>query len=256
MILHSQIIGEGTPFVILHGFLGMSDNWRSLALKYAEAGFQLHLLDQRNHGRSFHSDDFSYSLMVQDLLQYAEAHQLEAFHLMGHSMGGKTAMLFATEYPEKVLSLIVADMAPKYFPPHHEQILRGLASLDFNKITSRVEADKALAAYVSDIGTRQFLLKNLYWEQENKLNWRFNLKTLSEKYADLVGNIEAKGVFGGETLFLAGEKSNYILPEDEILIREKFPDSQIVKIKNAGHWLQVDNSQDFNNSVKDFLIKG
>ena len=128
--------------------------------------------------------------------------------------------------------------------------------MDFSAVSARKDVELQLEKYITDRAMLLFLLKNLYWEQENKLSWRFNLKTLSEKYADLVGNIETKGVFGGKTLFLVGEKSNYILPEDEILIREKFPDSQIVKIKNAGHWLQVDNSQDFNNSVKDFLIKG
>ena len=157
-MLHSQIIGEGgTPFVILHGFLGMSDNWRSLGLRYAEAGYEVHLIDQRNHGHSFHSPDFNYSLMVADLLAYAEGHHLKAFHLMGHSMGGKTAMLFATEYPHKVLSLIVADMSPKFFPPHHQQILQGLASLDFDQIHSRAEADKALTPYVSEAGTATYM---------------------------------------------------------------------------------------------------
>lgn len=253
MILHSQIIGEGTPFVILHGFLGMSDNWRSLALKYAEAGFQLHLLDQRNHSRSFHSDDFSYPLMVQDLLQYAEAHQLEAFHLMGHSMGGKTAMLFATEYPEKVLSLIVADMAPKYFPPHHEQILRGLASLDFNKITSRVEADKALATYVSDIGTRQFLLKNLYWETPGHLGLRLNLPALIANESEIGAELPDSNVYNGKTLFLKGEYSEYVMPEDEQLIYTHFPHAIIETVSRAGHWLHAQNPTEFYDKTIQFL---
>ena len=120
--LHSQILGKGKAFVILHGFLGMSDNWRTLGKQFSENGYEVHLLDQRNHGRSFHSKDFSYDVMVADLNEYCRQHHLENIILLGHSMGGKTAMQFATKYPEMVSKLIVADISPKEYPPHHQYI--------------------------------------------------------------------------------------------------------------------------------------
>ena len=252
-MLHSQIIGEGTPFIILHGFLGMLDNWRSLGLKYAEAGFQVHLVDQRNHGRSFHSPNFSYSLMVEDLLAYANAQQLTDFHLLGHSMGGKTAMLFATEKPEKVRSLIVADIAPKYYPLHHEACLKGLASLNFDTIHSRTEADKALAAYVSDMGVRQFLLKNLYWEKPERLGLRLNLPALIENEIEIGAELPAANQYKGKTLFLKGEFSEYVMPEDEELIHSHFPHACIDTISQAGHWLHAQNPTEFYSKTIHFL---
>ena len=253
MILHSQIIGEGTPFVILHGFLGMSDNWRTLGLQYAQAGFQVHLLDQRNPGHSFHSPEFSYSLLSNDLLAYAQAHQLESFHLMGHSMGGKTAMLFATQHSEKVQSLIVADMSPKFFPPHHEQFLRGLASLNFSEIHSRSEAEKALSAYVSEVGVRQFLLKNLYWESKDRLGLRLNLPALIENESEIGAELPNGSVFEGRTLFLKGEFSEYVMPEDEPLIYTHFPCAKIETVSKAGHWLHAQNPTEFYTKTLHFL---
>ena len=132
MILHSNIFGEGKPFIILHGFLGMGDNWKTLGRQFSELGFHIHLVDQRNHGRSFHSEDFDYDILAQDLKTYCETHNLEDIILLGHSMGGKTAMNFATKYPEYVNRLIVADISPRYYPVHHDAILEGLSSLDFS----------------------------------------------------------------------------------------------------------------------------
>ena len=148
MILHSQIIGEGTPFIILHGFLGMSDNWKTLGRKFAERGYEMHLVDQRNHGRSFHDDAFSYEIMAEDLKTYCEHHEISEMVLLGHSMGGKTAMRFAASYPEMVTQLLVADIGPKKYPQHHQDILKALALLDFSKITSRNEADQVLEGYI------------------------------------------------------------------------------------------------------------
>ena len=179
--LYSQIVGKGKPLVILHGFLGMGDNWKTLANQFAEAGYEVHLVDQRNHGRSFHSDAFDYGVMADDLKNYCMANDLEPIVLLGHSMGGKTAMEFATRYPSMVAKLIVADIAPKAYPQHHQDILKGLSSLDFEQIQSRSEADEALSQYVKDFGTRQFLLKNLYWVAKGKLGLRMNLPVLSEQ---------------------------------------------------------------------------
>lgn len=253
MILHSNILGSGQPFVFLHGFLGMSDNWKTLGNQFSEDHYQVHLLDQRNHGRSFHSDDFNYDVMVEDLIAYCEAHQLKNIILLGHSMGGKTAMLFAMEHPELVSKLIVADISPRYYPVHHETILKGLSALDFDILKSRGEADDVLKQYVSDFGTRQFLLKNLYWETKEKLGLRLNLEVLKANINEVGEALPMHSKFLKDTLFLRGDKSEYIAVEDEILIKTHFPEAKIVTISNAGHWLHAENPVDFYNEVSNFL---
>ena len=144
-LLHSRILGEGRPIIILHGFLGMSDNWRSIGSRYAENGYEVHLVDQRNHGKSFWSDSFNYNLMADDLLAYAEHYGLDDIIVLGHSMGGKTAMQFATVHPERVDKLLIADIAPKYYPPHHQAIFNALASIPVESLQSRVQADEILS---------------------------------------------------------------------------------------------------------------
>ena len=251
--LHSNIIGEGKPFIILHGFLGMSDNWKTLGSKFSEGGFQVHLIDQRNHGRSFHSNEFDYDVLAEDLKNYCETHQLKNIVLLGHSMGGKTAMLFATRYPELVSKLMVADISPRFYPIHHDAILEGLSSLDFNSIKSRGEADKVLSQYVSDLGTRQFLLKNLYWIEKGKLALRINLEALNENVSEVGEALPMHAQFNDDTLFLRGDKSEYIGAQDETIIKSHFSNSKIVTISNAGHWLHAENPTDFFNEVMAFL---
>ena len=254
MLLHSNILGEGTPFLILHGFLGMSDNWKTLGNKFSEEHFQVHLIDQRNHGRSFRNDEFNYEVLVEDLKQYCDHYQLKDIVLLGHSMGGKTAMLFATKYPELVSKLIIADIAPRFYPIHHDQILEGLSSLNFDVLKSRTEADNILSQYVSDFGTRQFLLKNLYWQEKGKLGFRFNLKVLKDNVEEVGESLPVSNGYSGDTLFLRGDKSEYIALSDESLIKIQFPNSNIQTIENAGHWLHAENPTDFFNSVLRFLI--
>ncbi|MCB0444574.1 MAG: alpha/beta fold hydrolase [Gelidibacter sp.] len=253
MILHSNILGKGQPFIFLHGFLGMSDNWKTLGTKFSEHGYQVHLLDQRNHGRSFHSNDFNYEVMVGDLKRYCEVHQLKDFILLGHSMGGKTAMLFAAEHPHLVSKLIIADISPRYYPTHHEDILRGLSALNFNTITSRGDADEVLKHYVHDFGTRQFLLKNLYWKTKGKLALRINLDVLKENSNEVGEALPIHAKFEKTTLFLRGDKSEYISLQDETLIKTHFPKAQIVTIANAGHWLHAENPKDFFEAVIRFI---
>lgn len=252
MILHSNIIGEGQPFLILHGFLGMSDNWKTLGKKFSEKGFQVHLIDQRNHGRSFHDNVFNYEALAEDLKDYCTEHQLEDIIILGHSMGGKTAMLFATQYSELISKLIVADISPRYYPVHHDAILEGLSSLDFNKIKSRGEADKQLSNYVSEFGTRQFLLKNLYWIEKGQLALRVNLTVLKENVSEVGEALPIHADYKKETLFLRGDKSEYITFEDEVIIKNHFPLAEIVTIKNAGHWLHAENPNDFFEAVIKF----
>lgn len=253
MKLHSQIIGEGKPFVILHGFLGMSDNWKSLGNKFGEAGFEMHLVDQRNHGRSFHDDEFSYEVLAEDLKSYCDEHNLEDIILLGHSMGGKTAMLFATEYPELVSKLLVADISPRFYPIHHDAILTGLNALNFDEIKSRGAADKFLSGYVSEIGIRMFLLKNLYWVEKGQLDLRINLEVLSENVSEVGEALPMHSKFEKPTLFLRGDKSEYVMPTDEKLIKQHFPLAEIETISNAGHWLHAENPAEFYSVVINFV---
>lgn len=253
MGLHSNILGEGKPFVILHGFLGMSDNWKTLGAKFSEAGFQVHLIDQRNHGRSFHHDVFNYEVLAEDLKAYCNAKGLSEIVLLGHSMGGKTAMLFAAEYPELVSKLIVADISPRFYPVHHDAILEGLSALDFSVIKSRGEADKVLSNYVSDFGTRQFLLKNLYWVEKGVLGLRINLEVLKAEVAEIGEALPSYLRFDKDTLFLRGDRSEYIGVGDERIILNHFQKAKIKTISNAGHWLHAENPEEFFEAVIEFV---
>lgn len=252
-ILHANIIGEGTPLFILHGFLGMSDNWKTLGKQYAAIGFQVHLIDQRNHGRSFHSSNFDYEILSNDLLAYLEYHHLSAVNIIGHSMGGKTAMQFACEHADYCHKLLVADIAPKYYPPHHHEILEGLSSLNFETLKTRTEADQALSNFIKHQGTRQFLLKNLYWVEKGKLALRCNLEVLSAKMEEIGENISATASFTGSTLFLKGDRSEYIIDNDSDAIKRHFPEAQIATISNAGHWLHAENPSEFFEKSVHFL---
>ncbi len=253
MQLHSNIIGEGKPFIILHGFLGMGDNWKTLAKQFSALSFQVHLVDQRNHGRSFHDSEFNYDVLATDLKAYCSHHNLKDIILLGHSMGGKTAMLFAALYPEIVSKLIVADIAPRFYPVHHDAILEGLSSLDFEQITSRKEAEIQLSKYVQDVGTRQFLLKNIYRISSNALGLRINLKALRTNVFEVGEALPTTLNFQKDTLFLRGDKSEYISTQDEPLIKHQFPSAIIKTISNAGHWLHAENPVEFYNRVCAFI---
>ena len=253
MILHSKIVGEGKPFVILHGFLGMSDNWKTLGSQFAEVGFQVHMLDMRNHGKSFHSDDFSYELMANDVKEYCEFHNVENIILLGHSMGGKAAMLLATMYPELIEKLIIADIGPKFYPQHHQPILEGLNAVDFSKKPSRSEVEEIVSHYISDFGTRQFLLKSLYWKEKEQLAFRYNLAVFNKKIEEIGKALPIENKFEKPTLFLRGSKSNYILEEDFKTIYYHFPNVKIETISNAGHWLHAENPSEFYEKAMKFI---
>ncbi len=253
MHLHSNIIGEGHPFIILHGFLGMGDNWKTLAKQFSTLGFQVHLVDQRNHGRSFHDSEFNYEVLAEDLKAYCSFHNLEDIVLLGHSMGGKTAMLFAALHPEIVSKLIVADIAPRFYPVHHDAILEGLSALDFEAITSRKEAEVQLSKYVQDLGTRQFLLKNIYRVSSEILGLRINLETLKTNVSEVGEALPSALNFQKDSLFLRGDKSEYISVQDETLIKLQFPAAVIKTISNAGHWLHAENPTEFYHNVRVFI---
>lgn len=253
MELHSTILGEGKPFLILHGFLGMSDNWKTLGNQFSEAGYQVHLIDQRNHGRSPHSPEFSYDIMAEDLKAYCEQHDLENIVLLGHSMGGKTAMFTATSYPDLVDKLIVADIAPKYYAPHHQKILAGMQAVDQAKLDSRGKADEVLSEFVEEKSVRQFLLKNLYWKDKGLLGLRLNIEVLSQS-AEIVGEeLPVDKRYSGSTLFIRGEKSNYIETSDHARIAQQFPNSKIETVEGAGHWVHAQKRDEFYKVVENYL---
>ncbi len=251
-ILHSRILGKGQPFLILHGYFGMGDNWKSLGNKFAEF-YEVHLIDQRNHGRSFHADEFDYEVMVEDLYNYIAHYGLEDCILLGHSMGGKTAMLFAVEYPELIQKLLIADISPRAYEPHHNEILAALNSVDFSVQNSRQLVDEKLNELIPELGVRQFLLKNVYWKEKGQLDFRFNLPSLTENNPEIGEALPSFTSYEGPTLFLAGGNSGYITIEEEPIIKAHFPNATIVTIAGAGHWLHADNPISFFDLVVKFL---
>ena len=252
-MLYSKIEGSGKPFVILHGFLGMSDNWKTLGTQFAAQGFEVHMLDLRNHGRSMQSDEFNYQLMVRDVVEYCQDKNLTNINLLGHSMGGKVAMFLATQYPDIVEKLIVADIGVKFYKPHHDDILNGLLLVDFSKQPSRNDVDEILKPYIPDFGTRQFLMKNLYWKSPGQLDFRFNLTALVANKGIIGDALEENAVYNKPTLFLKGAQSNYILDADVDEIKQHFPLAQVKEIANAGHWLHAENPTDFYKEVMTFM---
>jgi esterase len=253
MKLHSTILGEGKPMLILHGFLGMSDNWKTLGRQFSEEGYQVHLIDQRNHGRSPHSDEFNYLLMARDVKEYCDSHQLKDCILLGHSMGGKVAMLAASLFPHIIEKLIVVDIAPKYYSPHHQQILEGLKAVDEAHLSSRGDAEELLAKYVKEEGVRLFLLKNLYWKTKGQLALRMNLEALVKNIEEVGQPLPDDATYSKPTLFIKGERSDYITVEDEKVIQKHFPQAEIVFIPKTGHWVHAEDKKAFFTAVMHFL---
>lgn len=255
-ILHSKIYGEdksGTPLLVLHGLFGMLDNWGSFGKEFGEL-MPTHLLDLRNHGRSFHSPSMTHDDLANDIINYMQAHNIDKAYLLGHSLGGKAVMQCAINFPEKVEKLIVVDISPKAYPPHHQGIIKALQTVDFSKVESRHDVEEVLKQYIPETFVIQFLMKNLYWNDDKKLDWRFNLQTLADNYTEFVSNAIKFGVYNGPTLFIKGSKSNYILPQDDFLIKQQFPNSSLAEIANAAHWVQANNPVDFATAVKTFLF--
>ena len=254
-VLHSNIIGSGDDhFIILHGFLGMGDNWKTHAKNLSEKEYCVHLVDQRNHGRSFWSDKFDYDVMVNDLLQYLNHHGINQCVVLGHSMGGKTAMAFALNYPDRVQKLIIADIAPKYYAPHHQEILAGLSTLNLEELSSRKAAAEHLKNFIPEAGTRQFLLKNLYWVSEGKLGLRINVAVLKNAAEAIGAAIQSQKQYYQPTLFLYGENSNYINPMTDTEILKYFPKAEIIEIEGAGHWLHAEKPLLFFKTLTQWLV--
>lgn len=245
--------GQGEPLIILHGLFGSSDNWYTLAKTFAEQ-FTVYLIDQRNHGQSPHSEEFDYKLLAEDLLEFINEHNLKAVTIIGHSMGGKTAMNFAVKYPERVKKLVVVDIVPKAYPVHHDNILEGLLSLDLPNVSSRTEADELLSKYVTELDERQFLLKNLYRTSDGGFGWRPNLKSIDKHIEEIGEGMQFDGQYDGPTLFIVGARSKYFKSGDEKLIEKIFPSFTLVTL-DSGHWVQAEKPKEFAETVIPFLEK-
>lgn len=253
MDLFFRKFGEGKPLVILHGLFGQSDNWNSLAKHFSMQGFAVYTVDQRNHGLSPHSDDWDYRLMSDDLYELFTNEKLQDAVLIGHSMGGKTAMQFALDHPELLDKLIVVDISPKYYPIHHQTVLDGLNSVDFEVINTRRAAEEQLSKYIPDEGTKQFLLKNIYWKEDGKLAWRFNLPVITAKIESVGEATPVDHSCEVPALFIRGERSGYIRDEDWSLIQELFPRSMLETVADAGHWIHAEKPKEFFETVMKFI---
>lgn len=244
--------GSGQPLLILHGLFGQSDNWNTLAKRFGDNGFEVYAIDQRNHGLSPHSKEWNYTVMADDIKEFIDTHQLNNPILLGHSMGGKTAMFFALNYDNILDKLIVADMSPNAYPPHHQAVIEALQAVDFSSITNRKEAEAVLSKYIPDFGTKQFLLKNIFWKEDEQMGWRFDLDSIVKSYHEILRAAPAK-TSQVKTLFIAGGRSQYITQKDIPAIKERFPNAELKTIAAAGHWIHAEQPDAFYEMVMKFI---
>lgn len=254
MKLFYRELGEGSPIVIMHGLFGSSDNWLTFAKKLAET-HKIYLLDLRNHGQSPHDEEHNYAAMCDDLVAFIEEHNLFEPVLIGHSMGGKLAMKFAVKHADLLSKLVVIDISPKYYKPHHQKYLAALHALDLKSLESRQDADIHMQQYISDLGVRQFLLKNLYRKENNEFAWRMNLSVLSEQIDNIGEGLDANQRFRKPTLFVKGALSDYISEDDVIMAKWIFPHSKVETIEGAGHWVQAEKPLELLHVLEQFLDK-
>ena len=258
MELHFKKTGEGVPVIILHGLYGSSDNWFSFARDLASEGHEVFLPDARNHGDSPHADEHTYDAMSEDLFNFMKQHHIDKANLIGHSMGGKTAIHFALKYPGKLSSLIVVDISPGTYHenkrrgsalPTHQEILDALDGMDLSSVHTRKEADEYLAGTIHSERIRQFLLKNLKRESKDAFSWGLNVSALKKELPrilegfDLPGKRPEKEVTGFPVVFIRGSESPYIQDEDRELIKEIFPAARIETVPGAGHWIHAEKPE-------------
>ena len=253
MQLHYKKVGEGTPFIILHGLFGSGDNWMSFARTLSEKRFAVYLVDLRNHGHSPHDISHNYQLMSDDLHELMLSENLQNVIVLGHSMGGKAAMQLTIDHADDLSALIVVDIATHYYPVHHRSILDALLSVDFTKVSSREEVDQQLGLTIKENSTRQFLMKNLYRKEDKNFGWRFNLTVLNEQI-DFVGQeITSAAPIHLPVLFVKGANSNYINEEQFEACKKIFPDAKLAIIEKAGHWVHADQPLALLESVLGFV---
>jgi esterase len=252
MQLFYREAGEGRPIVILHGLFGSSDNWMSVTKELA-LHYKAYVLDARNHGQSPHAATHNYTEMAADLKEFIDTHKLKNPILIGHSMGGKTIMRFAVDYPGIAEKLIVVDISPRFYGRHHETILAGLAAINLETLKTRAEADTILSNYVGDVGVRMFLLKSLYRNSEGKFDWRINLPVLSEQIDNIGEALPETAKIEIPTLFIRGSESGYIEAKDTALIQNHFLNVRIETVEGASHFVHAEKSNEVIDLVEKFI---
>ncbi len=246
--------GDGPPLLILHGLFGQMDNWNSLAKQFATLGYTAITIDQRNHGLSPHSSEWTYELMAEDLMEFVTSHNLHSPIIIGHSMGGKTVMYFEKQFPKVAQKLIICDIAARAYEPKHNEVVAALNAVDFNHVKTRKDAELVLNSFIKDFGTKQFLLKNIYWKDtdNNIMDWRFNLKVITNNYNNV--SVEVP-MFNSDTptLIIRGSLSDYINEEDMADFNLRFSNISIETVLDAGHWVHAEKPLGFFESVKRFI---
>lgn len=255
-MVNHKIYGEhnSQSLYILHGIFGMLDNWHLAAQQLAKQ-FKVITFDARNHGKSFHHPDNSFSAMADDLLSLMNhlGDGNKKNWVMGHSMGGKTAMVFAHAYPDLLEKLIVVDIAPKEYVPGHLGYFRAFKEVPFHTFSSRKEVEEAFAPYAPEMSVRQFLLKNVEPLPDGGYRTKSNLSAIEQWYPQIIGGLEFDHPFHGETHFIAGEKSGYIKEEDKPYILQYFPNSTFHVVSKAGHWVHAENPEGFLHCLQEIL---
>ena len=252
---HAALSDGQSPLLILHGIFGAGGNWHSLSKKVFSSDRDVYAIDQRNHGRSPHNDSFTFDDMVGDLEEFMDTLEIESASILGHSMGGKTAMYFALTHPDRVSQLIIADIAPVTYPDLHEHVFDALRGIDPAQYSHRDDIDSVLSKSVTSVRVRQFLLKNIV-RKNGALAWAMNLDAIFQAYPVLRGEVEGWPPFSGDTLFIRGDQSDYIQDEHKLSIYHLFPAAEIKTIKDAGHWLHAEKPDAFGDMVESFLTHG
>lgn len=252
MALQYREFGQGDPLVILHGMFGFSDNWQTVAKALADHHTVI-TPDLRNHGRSPHFPTHSYVEMADDVRHLLEGKWVFRTALAGHSMGGKVAMHLAMHYPDLVQRLIVLDIAPGQASGNHDDIFKALNAIDFSVHTTREAVEDVMKPLIPQIGVRQFLLKNITRNAHGELIWKMNLPVISEYYDEILSPVSGDP-FPNPTLFIRGERSDYIKDSDFALIQQLFPQSEVVTIPGAGHWVHAEQPQAVIDTMRKFLV--
>ena len=254
MKLHYRKIGAGKPLVVLHGVFGSSDNLYTAAKHIAEKGYEVFILDARNHGQSPRSDEFNYTVMASDLNEFILEQELHEPAIMGHSMGGKTVLQFSQHY-DAFSKLIVVDISQRKYSPHHSHIIAGLNAINPSNVGSRGEAEEIFSKYVIDPGERQFLLKNLYRKDEGGFDWRINVPVLSQNMERVIEEIPLTKVVEKPFLLIRGGNSNYVQDNDFSVLKQFYPNCTFDTIEGANHWVHAIQPTLFVESVVQFLDK-
>lgn len=250
--LNYKKLGSGQPLIILHGLFGSLDNWMTLAKQWSTE-YEVWLVDQRNHGKSPHTNEHTYQHMAADLARFIKDHEIEQSIILGHSMGGKTAMEYALLEGSSVQKLVVVDIAPVSYKVHHWEIIEALASVKLESVSSRKDAETQLKKSIESFGIRQFLLKNLSRIADEHYEWKFNLPVLKQTIKLISEYPCQEGVYHESSLFVKGSESAYIKEAYQASIKQKFPVSKIVSIEGAGHWVHAEAPVEFKNTVDTFL---